>query len=96
MALALSGLNVLFLVGFAVWYFGFYDLPYDVPAGLVAWFIIPIVTTLLAVASVICTLLAWRERTWSLPGRLHYTLVTLGALAFVGWLTYWNLLGFRF
>ena len=42
------------------------------------------------------TWLAWRERYWSLAGRLHYTLVTLGALGFVWWLSYWNLLGFRF
>jgi hypothetical protein len=34
---------------------------------------------------------AWARRYWSLPGRIHYTLVTLAALALVGWLAYWNL-----
>jgi hypothetical protein len=29
-------------------------------------------------------------------GRVHYTLVTLGALSFAGWLYYWNLLGWHF
>ncbi len=96
LALALSGLNVLFLIGFAVWYFGFYDLPYDVPPPVVAWLVIPLLTTSLAAGLIVCTLLAWRESYWSLAGRLHYTLVTLGALAFVWWLNYWNLLGFRF
>jgi len=28
-------------------------------------------------------------------GRAHYALVTLGALAFIWFLNYWNLLGFR-
>ena len=26
-----------------------------------------------------------------LAGRIYYTLLTLAALAFVGWLAYWNL-----
>ncbi len=30
-----------------------------------------------------------------LAARLHYSLVTLAALAFVWWLNYWNLLGYR-
>ncbi len=63
---------------------------------MVAWLVIPLLTTGLAVALGIHTLLAWRGRYWSLAGRLHYTLVTLGALAFVWWLNYWNLLGFHF
>ncbi len=32
---------------------------------------------------------------WSVAGRVHYTLVTLAALGFTWWLSYWNLLGFR-
>jgi hypothetical protein len=28
--------------------------------------------------------------------RIHYSLVTLAALAFVWFLNYWNLLGFRY
>lgn len=95
LVVALSGLSVLFLVGLAVWYFGFYDLPYDIPPALVAWLAIPLLITGLTAVSVVCTGLAWRERSRSLTGRRHYTLATLGALAFVGWLAYWNLLGFR-
>ncbi|MFP4394074.1 MAG: serine hydrolase domain-containing protein [Anaerolineales bacterium] len=43
--------------------------------------------------AVIFTLIAWRDRYWSVSERLHYTLVTLAALIFLGWLEYWNLLG---
>ncbi len=45
------------------------------------------------VGAVIFTLIAWRDRYWSVSERLHYTLVTLAALIFLGWLEYWNLLG---
>ena len=38
---------------------------------------------------------AWRRRYWSVIGRTHYTLLTLGALGFIGFLNQWNLLGFR-
>jgi hypothetical protein len=94
-ALALSALNVLFLIVFLVWYYGFYPAPYDVPAAVVALLTIPLLTTILAVASAVCAVGAWRERAWSVAGRVHYTLVTLAALAFTWWLSYWNLLGFR-
>jgi len=33
---------------------------------------------------------------WSLKRRLHYSLITLAALAFIPFLAYWNLLGFQF
>ena len=36
-------------------------------------------------------ILAWMRRYGSLAGRIHYTLVTLAALLFIGWLAYWNL-----
>lgn len=44
-------------------------------------------------AAVIFTLLAWWDRYWRLSERIHYTLVTLAALIFLGWLDYWNMLG---
>ena len=37
-----------------------------------------------------------KDRFWGLAGRLHYTLVTVAAVAFVWFLNYWNLLGWRF
>jgi CubicO group peptidase (beta-lactamase class C family) len=68
--------------------------PYP-PSWFIALLVIPLLTTVLSIALLVCTVLAWSNRYWSLVGRLHYSLVTLAALAFV-WLTnYWNLLGFR-
>ena len=36
--------------------------------------------------------LAWRDGYWTFPGRVHYTLVTAVAVAFVVQLGYWEFL----
>jgi CubicO group peptidase (beta-lactamase class C family) len=54
---------------------------------------ISIVIALLAVGMVVFTVLAWKNRYWGVAGRIHYTLVTLAAAAFVWFLYFWNLLG---
>src|SRR5262249_33798537 len=51
---------------------------------------------LLTLGVVRCAVLVWRDRVWTLWGRLFYTLVAVAALAFVWELAYWNLLGYRF
>ena len=79
-----AGLLLAFLIGIAV----------AVSLG-VALLVTPIVTSVMSIALLVCTVMAWRDRYWSLIGRVHYSLVTAAALAFV-WLTnYWKLLGFR-
>jgi hypothetical protein len=40
--------------------------------------------------------LAWKRSYWSLPARIHYTLVTFALLAFIWWLNNWILLGYMF
>ena len=59
---------------------------------LVAWLLAAVLTIVLAAM----TVLAWRKGFWGLTARVHYTLVALAALAFVWFLNYWNLLGFRY
>ena len=104
LAITLSALNVLFLIGFMVALVGFSASVYGVSPPWLTWLVNPLLmavlalgllTAGLAVGAVIFTVLAWRCRYWGLAGRVHYTLVTLAALAFVWWLNYWNLLGFR-
>ncbi len=58
--------------------------------------VIPIVVTLLTIGAVILTVLAWKDSYWGLSGRIHYTLVTLAAVACVWFFNYWNMLGWRF
>lgn len=46
---------------------------------------------ILAIGLSIFTIVAWARRWWSIPGRVHYTLVTFAGLVFTWWLAYRNL-----
>lgn len=50
----------------------------------------------LTAAAVVLAAAAWIRGYWRPAGRIHYTLVTLAAVALVWFLNYWNLLGWRF
>ncbi len=43
-------------------------------------------------AVVVLAVVAWWKRWWGLAGRLHYTVLALAGLAFVGFAAYWSLL----
>jgi CubicO group peptidase (beta-lactamase class C family) len=47
----------------------------------------------LTIGAVVFTVLAWKNQYWDMAERVYYTLVTLAAVAFVGFLHYWDLLG---
>ncbi len=66
---------------------------YGVPLALVAVLYAVLLTAASAMGSTVLLVLVWIRRYWSLAARLHYTLVTLAAVAFVWWLQNWRLLG---
>ncbi len=90
----LCALNVLFLIGLALTASN-PALVHGVPPLLTPLFALALVSAVLTVGSVVGTSLSWWGRFWSVGRRVHYTLVTLAALAFAWELVYWNLLGFR-
>lgn len=47
-------------------------------------------------AAVYCAVHVWRSGAWTLPARWHYSVTLLAAVAVLGVLHYWNLLGYRF
>jgi CubicO group peptidase (beta-lactamase class C family) len=55
-----------------------------------------ILSAVLTVGALVCTALAWKDGYWSTVFRAYYTLVTVAAVAFVWFLNYWNLLGWRY
>jgi hypothetical protein len=59
---------------------------------LTVWLAAAVLTILLATL----TITAWKQGLWGWMARIHYSLVALAALAFVWFLNYWNLLGFRY
>ncbi len=87
-------LNLLFLVGTVLWgnpvpLFGV-SLVYKIVLGL------GVLAAALTIGALVCTVLAWKNGYWSTVYRAYYTLVTVAAVAFVWFLNYWNLLGWRF
>jgi hypothetical protein len=88
-------LNLLFVVGTVVWgsnlvpYFGV-SMIYKIVLGL------GVLAAVLTVGALIYSVLAWKRGYWGIAARVHYTLVTVAALAFVWFLNFWNLLGWRF
>jgi CubicO group peptidase (beta-lactamase class C family) len=92
---AICLLNLLFLVGTALWGNPTTEL-HDVSLTAKIVLGLGVVSAILTVGAVLYSLLAWKDRYWGVVGRAYYTLVTLAAIAFVWLLNYWNLLGWRF
>jgi hypothetical protein len=87
-------LNLLFVVGALLW-----NNPKPMFGVAVAFqFVLGlgVLSAALTAAALVYTVLAWMNRYWGIASRLYYTLVTVAALAFVWFLNYWNLLGWRY
>lgn len=65
------------------------------PPALLALLALPVLAGIATFGTVVFCVLAWRDGYWGLLGRVHYTLVALACLVFLGVLRYWNLLGFE-
>jgi hypothetical protein len=66
-----------------------------IPLPIVVWLTVPLIAIVLTVGGLALTILAWTRRYWTTFGRVHYTVVVGAALAFIAWLNYWNLIGFK-
>jgi pimeloyl-ACP methyl ester carboxylesterase len=62
-------------------------LVFGLPREAAPLFVVPWLAAALAAILVFLTLLAWTRRYWSVPGRVHFTLVVLAAAGFA-WLLY--------
>jgi CubicO group peptidase (beta-lactamase class C family) len=93
-----STLNLVFIVGLPLllWFYGAWKLAYGVPAFAIAFLSLPLIATVLTLGLAVFTVLGWKNKYWSVMARSYYLLITLAALAFIPFLTYWNLLGFQF
>ncbi len=91
--LGICVLNLLFVIGSALWgypviLFGHTTI-YRIVLG------VGVLSAVLTVGPLVYTVLAWKNSYWGIAARVHYTLVTVAAVAFVWFLNYWNLLGWR-
>jgi hypothetical protein len=55
-----------------------------------------VLSAVLTVGALVYAVLAWKDSYWGIAGRAYYTLVTVAAVAFVWFMNYWNLLGWRY
>lgn len=90
-------LNLLFLVGIALWFRPMrpselhgLSLIVEIVMGL------GVLAAVLAVGALVYTVLVWKNGYWGIAFRAYYTLVTIAAVAFVWFLHYWNWLGWRY
>jgi hypothetical protein len=68
---------------------------YGVAPLMLAALVVPVVNVPFTLALPLFAVQAWRQGSWPLLARLYYTLVTMAAVAFLGLLHRWNLLGLR-
>jgi CubicO group peptidase (beta-lactamase class C family) len=92
----MSGLFVVFLFLLLVTANDEMELIVGVPALLKFSLVLPLIGALIGLAVLYFVVKAWLKGYWTRCQRVHYTVVALAALAFVWFLNYWNLLGWRF
>jgi pimeloyl-ACP methyl ester carboxylesterase len=67
-------------------------LMFGLPSAAAPLFVIPPLAAVLTFGLPVFTVLAWKHGYWTVMGRVHYSLLTLAALAFIWFLQYWGLL----
>ena len=93
---AIGALDLVFLVGFAaIIASGVGELAFGLPKGLYAMLTLPLLALALTIVAVLLAVRVWKERYWTRGGRLLHTAGVVGAIAFVWFLGYWNLIGYR-
>jgi CubicO group peptidase (beta-lactamase class C family) len=95
--LGISILNLL-IVASTAWgaMVSFSSFLFDPPLAIQISMGLGVLSAALTAGALVYTLLAWKVGYWGIPSRLYYTLVTVAAAAFVWFLNYWNLLGWRY
>ena len=92
----LGALYLAFVVGFAlVFAAGMNDIVFALPRGLYAILSLPLIGLPLTALAVILAVRVWREKYWTRGSRLLHTAGVVAAIAFVCFLSFWNLLGYR-
>lgn len=57
---------------------------------------LPVLMLLPTVGAMLLAIPVWKNRWWSLGGRIHYSLAALAAVAYLWFLNFWNLLGWKY
>lgn len=92
----LGALNLAFVVGFAsILAAGLDELIFAIPSGLYAVLTLPLVGSVLTLVALFLLGRVWRNGYWTRGSRILHTAGVVGAIAFLWFLNFWNLLGYR-
>ena len=95
--LAISLLNLLFVVGIAIWFRPMHPSElHDIPLIVEIVMGLGVLAAVLTVGALVYTVLAWKDHYWGVVFRAYYALVTISAVTFIWFLHYWNWLGWRY
>ena len=96
-ARVIAGAALLIIAGFILWVHPSGDTDvvrnFGYHPPMRQWFVIPYLTAPIAVLVLYLAYRAWRERWWSLIGRVHYTLVALAIVWSLLYLRVWGFIG---
>jgi len=92
----MSTCYVLFLIGLIMALSNQLELMFGVPSILKLALVFPLIAAGLTIGTLILTYFVWKNKYWTVCGRIHYTLIMLASPVFLWFLCFWNLLGFRF
>ncbi len=87
-----SLLHLVFIVAFplSLWLYGVWKLVYGVPWFAQIFLYFPVIAIALTAPLLFFIGVGWIKEYWSLKARSYYSIVTLGAIAFIPFLWYWN------
>jgi len=63
----------------------------EVPPILTALLTLPVIAAGLTLVTVVFAILAWKAQYWTLPHRVHYTIIAIALLAMLWWVNFNNL-----
>ncbi len=91
LAVITSLLGLIFVIAFMSAVMDF-EVVYGLPSYFSVVRFAPWLIIVLVIGMGICTVLSWLRRYWGIARRVHFSLVTLASVAFVGWAWFWNLI----
>ncbi len=89
-------LYLIFIIGVLLVLSDYMKLMFGVPLSLKILLFLPLFSSFLTFIAIFISLVTWIKGYWSWCARFHYTLIVLGSIAFIWFLNYWNLLGFKY
>lgn len=95
-ALWISLLNILIIIGLYAIFSSPVTMIYDIPSELKILLFLPVISLILTIAGIILMLISWKDLFWDVRSRIHFSMVIMAAAIFIPLLAYWNVIGFHY